>query len=187
MIQAILRELLFWIEDTMAVCCFSKCPTCSPDMTFSLTNIPGWQHDMSYAPIRMIQIQSEDGKERVRRERKGITVGGQRKEGDNNNTSSPPAPHKSLSARAVLSLMPQATLNSLLSSPSHPSPLARFPRVLLSALNFVFLAVHLLLFLSFVTEQVTCDTVKSCCEIFLALSNVLFLILKTNAVDDGFL
>lgn len=49
--------------------------TCSPDTTSSLTNILGWQPDMSYAPIRMIQIKSEEGKDTVRWERKEITVG----------------------------------------------------------------------------------------------------------------
>lgn len=42
----------------------------------SPTNIPGCQPDMSYAPIRMIQIKSEEGKDGVRWERKEISFGG---------------------------------------------------------------------------------------------------------------
>ena len=38
---------------------------------------------------------------------------GQRKEGDNNNTSSPPAPHKSLSARAALGRLDAAGASTL--------------------------------------------------------------------------
>lgn len=146
MIKAILCQLPASSKDTTTVLLLWKAPTCSPDATSSLTNILGWQPDMSYAPIRMIQIKSEEGKEGVRWERKEITVGGQRKEGDNNNTSSPPVPHKSLSARAELCLMPRAPPNSLLSSPSHPSPLAHFALFLLSVLYFVVLGIHLLLF-----------------------------------------
>lgn len=44
--------------------------------------------------------------------------------------------------------MPQAPPNSLLSSPSHLSPLAHFPLSLLSALDFVIFTIHLLLLLS---------------------------------------
>lgn len=80
----------------------------------------GGESDMSYSPIRMIQIQSGAGKKRMRQERKGITVGGQRRERDNNNTSSSSAPHKS---PPVWSSLPQALLNSLLCSSSHPTPL----------------------------------------------------------------
>lgn len=56
--------------------CRSERTTCSPETTSSLTNILGWQPDMSYAPIRMIQIKSEEGKKGVRGERIEITVGG---------------------------------------------------------------------------------------------------------------
>lgn len=42
----------------------------------TLTNIPGCQPDMSYAPIRMIQIKSEEGKDGVQWERKEISFGG---------------------------------------------------------------------------------------------------------------
>lgn len=74
---------------------------------------------------------------------------GQRKEGDNNNTS----PHQRLINLSLLELrwaglMPRAPPHSVLSSPSHPAPLPHFAQFLVSGLDFVTLTTHLLLSLS---------------------------------------
>ena len=104
---------------------------------------------MSYAPIRMIQIKSEEGKDRVRWERKEITVGGRERR---EITITLPLYQRLINLSLLelrwAGLMPRAPPLSVLSSPFHPAPLAHFALFLVSGLDFLTLTTHLLLSLS---------------------------------------